>query len=660
MTEYQHLFSPFTIGDVKLRNRVVMLPMTTGFCEPDGSVGQRLVDFFTARAAGGAGLIVAPFTPLQTGSVVDAGLFADRFVEPARRLTKAVHGHGGAISAQLIVTYGLTFNEMGTVAPEVVGPSPVTNTILRTVPRELTVGEIARIVEAYGAAAVRARAAGFRLVEVMCGGGYLLNRFLSPLTNQRHDAYGGSLEKRLRIVLEIIAAIRDNAGAGFPAMVRLNLDEHMQGGCSPQDALEMARHLEAAGVAGFTSYTGWHESPVPTMQASVSRGGFAHLAQALKKVVRVPVVAANRINDPGSAEEILRDGKADLVGMARALLADPELPNKAAEGREDEIVPCIACSNCLTAMLVTYRKPKEPATTVCAVNPALTSSVANLQSPAGGTRVPKKVMVIGGGPAGLEAARAAAVHGHLVTVFEQADRPGGRLLAAALPPYKEDVAVLAQVLAVRVERAGVTIRLSEAADRAVVEREKPDVLVVALGAAPSLPDLPGIHGPNVVLAEAVLKGEAAVSGSLLVIGGGLVGCETAEHIVDRLMAATPEVSIPPVTGVTIVEMLDRIAADVPATSRPFLLGRLRAAGVRLLPGCCVTEILPTGATIEDAQGPGFVVADSVVVATGYNADQQSIDRFSGAAPVVHFIGDCAGGRTIKEAMEQGFTVGGSI
>jgi 2,4-dienoyl-CoA reductase (NADPH2) len=660
MTQYEHLFSPFAIGGVKLRNRVVMLPMTTGFCEADGSVGPRLVDFFSARAAGGAGLIVAPFTPLQTGSVVDAGLFADRFVEPARRLTEAVHGHGAAISAQLIVTYGLALDETGARVPEVVGPSAVTNAILRTVPRELTVGEIGRIVEAYGAAAARARAAAFDLVEVMCGGGYLLNRFLSPLTNQRDDVYGGSLQNRLRIVLEILAAIREKVGANFPVMVRLNLDEHMQGGCSPGDALEMARRLEAAGVAGFTSYTGWHESPVPTVQASVPRGGFSHLAQALKKVVRVPVVASNRINDPGTAEEILRDGKADLVGMARALLADPELPKKAAEGREDEIVPCIACSNCLTAMLVTYRKPKEPATTVCAVSPGLKSSVATGRSPAGGTRVPKKVMVIGGGPAGLEAARAAAVHGHHVTILEKAARPGGRLLAAALPPFKEEVAVLARALAVRAERAGVSIRLGEAGDRALVEREKPDVLVVALGAEPSFPDVPGINKPNVVLAEAVLRGEAAVSGSVLVIGGGLVGCETAEHIVGRLTAATAAVPTSPVTGVTIVEILDRIAADVPATTRPFLLGRLRAAGVRLLTGCCVTELLPTGATVEDAQGPGFIVADSVVVATGYNADQRSIERFNGAAPEVHFIGDCAGGRTIKEAMEQGLVIGGSI
>jgi 2,4-dienoyl-CoA reductase-like NADH-dependent reductase (Old Yellow Enzyme family)/thioredoxin reductase len=653
MTTYEHLFSPFAVGDVKLRNRIVMLPMTTGFCEPDGSVGEQLIEFFAARAAGGAGLIIAPFTPLLTGSVVDAGLSDDRFVEPARRLTEEVHRHGARISAQLIVTYGLALGGSGTA--EVVGPSPVPNAILRTVPRELTVAEIQGIVGAFGLAAARAEAAGFDLVEVMTGGGYLLNRFLSPLTNQRQDRYGGSLENRLRIVLEIVDSIRAHAGRGLPVMVRLNLDEHMQGGSSPEDALEMARRLEATGIAGFTSYTGWHESPVPTVQASVPRGGFAHLAAELKKAVRVPVVAANRINHPATAEEILRAGKADLVGMGRALLADPELPTKAAHGRDDEIVPCIACSNCLTAMLVTYRSPDEPATTLCTVNPALASAARPV-----GTRAPKKVMVVGGGPAGLEAARATAARGHHVTLFEKAALPGGRLRVASLPPFKEEVAALAGALAARARQGGVDMRLGEEADRSTVEREKPDVLVVALGAVPSVPDLPGIHGPNIVLAEQVLGGEVTVTGSVLVVGGGLVGCETAEYIVERLMEVAREASSPPVTGVTIVEMLDRMASDVPATTRPFLLGRLRAAGVRMLPGCCVVEIQTSEVAIEDAQGPGFIVADTVVVATGYKADQESIDRFSGTAPEVHVIGDCGGGRTIKEAMEQGFAVGMSI
>ena len=254
MNTYATLFSPFSLGGVPLRNRIVMLPMTTGICEADGTVGPRLVDFFAARARGGAGLIIAPFTPVHTGSAVDAGLFDDRFTQPATRLATAVHEAGAKISAQLIVTYKAAFpdgSEHG--AAEVVGPSPVLNALLRVVPRELTVEEIHYLTAAYGRAAARAKAAGFDMVEVMAGGGYLVNRFLSPLTNRREDEYGGSLEKRLRFLLDIVWSIRREAGDGFPVMVRLNLDEQMAGGYSPADALEMARLLERRGVAVSTS-----------------------------------------------------------------------------------------------------------------------------------------------------------------------------------------------------------------------------------------------------------------------------------------------------------------------------------------------------------------------------------------------------------------------
>jgi 2,4-dienoyl-CoA reductase (NADPH2) len=322
---FKHLFTPFQIGKMELRNRIVMLPMTTGYGEVDETVGDRFIAFFAARAEGGAGLIVIPFSPVAAGSPAEPGIFADRFLPGVSRLTAAIRAHGAKSSCQLITSYHVI---LGNGTPEAVGPSPVLNQILRCTPRALTVAEIKSIVAAYGSAARRVREGGFDALEVLVGGGYLLNRFLSPIANLREDEYGGSLENRLRIVREVVAAIRAAVGDDFPVGVRLNLDEQMPGGHTIAESVPVARALEEAGVNFIDSYTGWHEASVPTVAASVPKGGFAHLAGAIRGAVGIPVIAANRINDPFTAEKILSAGQADLVGMARALLADPELPSR--------------------------------------------------------------------------------------------------------------------------------------------------------------------------------------------------------------------------------------------------------------------------------------------------------------------------------------------
>ncbi|MCX7635292.1 MAG: NADH:flavin oxidoreductase, partial [Syntrophales bacterium] len=342
MATFNHLFTPAKIGALELKNRIVMLPVTTGFTEDDETIGERFISFFETRAKGGAALIIVPFAPVPSGSPVEPGMYEDRFVAPARQLTQRVHAAGAKIGAQLITSYHVI---LAAGVPEVVGPSPVMNQMLRVVPRELTVEEIRYVVGEYGKAAQRIKEAGFDLVEILVGGGYLLNRFLSPITNKRTDAYGGELINRMRFLLEVIASVRDCVGPSFPLGVRLNVEEQMEGGHTIDDSRAVLEILEKAGVQVINAYTGWHESPVPTVQAFLPKGAFAHLAQKAKGWVKIPVIAANRINDPFIAEQILAEGKADFVGMGRALLADPELPNKAREGRTAEIVPCLACSN---------------------------------------------------------------------------------------------------------------------------------------------------------------------------------------------------------------------------------------------------------------------------------------------------------------------------
>lgn len=642
---FKHLFTPLKVGRMELRNRIVMLPMTTGYCEPDETVGDRFVDFFAERAKGGAGLIIIPFSPVAAGSPVEPGMFDDRFLPGVKRLTAAIRAHGAKSACQLITSYHVIFRDN---LPEVVGPSEVLNLILRVTPRTMTTDEIRFIVEQYGHAARRVRGGGFDMVEILVGGGYLLNRFLSPLSNKRDDEYGGSLENRMRIVLEVIASMRQAAGDDFPISVRLNVDEQMPGGHTVVESKIVAQALEKAGVQLVNCYTGWHESPIPTVAPSLPKGAFTHLAQAIRSAVGIPVIAANRINDPFIAEKILAEGQADLVGMGRALLADPELPNKAESGRVDEIVPCIACSRCLGEILSIYKTWGEGAGTFCSVNPLAGREGSCRLEPA---KISKKIFIVGGGPAGLEAARSAAARGHRVTLFEKEAELGGWLRVGCLPPHKGEIRTLAGSLAVRAQKAGAQIRLNHEADRETIAAGKPDVLILATGAPPIVPAIPGVRAPHVVAAEEVLMGEKTVRGSVVIIGGGLVGCETAEFLMEKGEG---------MGTVTVVEMLDRMAAAVSPTYRPFFLARLKQMGVRMETHTAVEEITEKGVKVNRKGEPAFITADFVVLAVGLKADPALPEKFRDAAPEVITVGDCVQPRMIKEAIEEGFAAGMKI
>jgi 2,4-dienoyl-CoA reductase (NADPH2) len=395
-------------------------------------------------------------------------------------------------------------------------------------------------------------------------------------------------------------------------------------------------------------YTGWHESPVPTVQASLPKGAFVHLAEKVKGWVNIPVIAANRINDPIIAEKILADGKADLIGMARALLADPELPKKAREGRVDEIVPCLACSNCLTEILTTYKEWGKPVSTVCTVNPR-----AGKESEYGMEAVKrsKKIFVVGGGPGGMEAARTAALRGHRVTLYERGNQLGGRLVIASIPPHKDEIASLVKSLAIRAGKAGVKIMLNCEVSPETIAKENPDVLILATGAAPLVPNLPGVDGKNIVTADDVLTGIRTVRGNVLVVGGGMVGCETAEYLIER---------VPGVTQVTVLEMLHRMADNVSPTYRPFFLARLKKAGIRMDTNTAVEAITEEGIKVNKKGERGFMKGDAVVLAVGFVAHRPFSEKSTEKASEVYLIGDCVKPRMIKEAMEEGFQIGMKI
>lgn len=641
---FPHLFMPLRIGRVELPNRIVMLPMTTGFCRSDQTVGERFIRFYAQRARGGAGMIVIPFSPIASGELVEAGIYDDRFLPGVQQLTAAIRSHGARSSCQLITSYHIAFDGF---TPEAVAPSPVMNKILHSVPRAVTREEIGFIVDKYAQAAYRARKGGFDAVEIIVGAGYLLNRFLSPISNTRNDAYGGSLENRMRIILEIVTRVQETAGEDFPIGVRLNLDEQMPGGHTIDESVIVARVFEKTGVQYISSYTGWHESPIPTVAPSLPKGAFAHLAEKIRHAVDIPVIATNRINDPFIAEKIIASGKADLAGMGRALLADPELPDKARHGRIKEIIPCLACSKCLSEIFsTTYKKSGQQFTGVsCVVNPMAGREGQDLMKPA---KKAKRVFIVGGGPAGLTAAWAAAKRRHSVTLFEKESLPGGWLKVGCRPPHKEEILTLSQNLAHRARMAGADIRLNSPVDPETINSNRPDVLILALGASPFIPDIPGIGLPHVMDAVDVLAGNRTVNGNVVIVGGGLVGCETAEFLLEKKQN---------ITSVTIVEMLDRMAENLPMTYRPFFLARLKKMGARLETQSRVEEITTEGVNVIKIDIPEFFPADAVVLALGLKTDPGIEKRFAGLTDEIYSVGDCVKPRMIKEAITEGFDVG---
>ena len=641
--QFNRLFTPITIQGMELRNRIVLLPMSTGFIEPDESVGDRFINFYTERAKGGAGLLIIPFTPMKDGMNVEPGIFDDRFLPGIRLLTSRIHLHGAKTAAQLILSYFVILNDN----PELVGPSPVYNKIVHAIPRELTREEIHLIVNEYGNAASRAREGGFDAVEVLVAAGYILNRFLSPISNDRQDEYGGSLVNRMRIIMEVIENIKEKAGKDFPIICRINVEEQMPGGHTIEDSKDVVIALEKIGVSIINIYTGWHESPIPTVAPSLPKGAFAHLSQKVKEYVRIPVIASNRINDPFIAEKILAEGKADLIGMGRALMADPELPNKAMEERTDEIIPCLACSGCLAQVMASvYGGNKGPVRSLCSVNPL---AGKEMETPLRAAENRKRVCVIGSGPGGMIAAMTAASRGHQVTVFERENKPGGRLITAALPPFKDEIRNLIKSLYVRCIKAGVEFKFNVNATPENIEKEKPETLVLAIGAEDFIPPIPGIDGSNVVLGEDVLTGRKTVSEPVIIVGGGIVGCEIAEFLLDKGLK-----------DLIVLEMLKRMADTLAPTYRPFFLARLKKDGVKFQTETTVTRITDKGVDVMKNLTAEFIHGKTVVIAAGYKADPRKIEQFKGIAAEVYYVGDCVKARLIKDAIEEGFGIGKSI
>jgi len=662
---YPYLFSPIDINGMELKNRIVMTAMHLGYT-PEGKVTDQLVDFYALRAKGGVGLIIVG------GCVIDEyggmssmiGLNDDRFIPGLRRLAAEVKENGARIAAQLYQAGRYTHSAMiGGRKP--FSASAVRSKLTGETPRALDLEEIPGVQDRFAEAAVRAKKAGFDAVEVLGSAGYLISQFLSPVTNKREDRYGGPLENRMRFGIEVVEKVRDAVGPDYPVIMRLAGNDFMEGGCTNAEAAIFAGALEKAGVDLFNITGGWHETRVPQLTMNVPRGAYVYLAQGIKARIRKPVIASNRINDPETAETILRNGEADMVTMARGLLTDPELPRKAQGGNAHLIYHCIACNQGCFDQIFNLR----PAT--CLVNPMAGREAEVSVAPA---EKAKKVLVIGGGVGGMKAACVAAERGHQVSLVEQTDRLGGQILLNRLIPGREEMATIADDLARNMEHLGVEIMLNKRGDRALVKEMKPEAVVVATGARPVKPEIPGVKMDHVVQAWEVLDGKVAVGRKVVVVGGNAVGLETALYLA-RIGTLSPEVLHFLMTSnaesretvskllnkgskeVTVIEMIRKAGKDIGLSTRWTIMAELRRLGVTIMTGTKAVAIKEDGVEIEKEDGSGFLPADSIVLAAGSKAEDGLLNELEGLGPEIYAIGDAKSPRKAMEAIREGFEVG---
>ncbi len=620
------LFTPVSVGSLALPNRIVMAALGTDFAEADGRISDRLIRFLARRARGGVGLVVTEATAVAASGAPFPGVPRaddDRYLDGLARLARAVKAEGARVALQLYHAGRQMSARLSGMQP--VAPSAIPCPMIRTLPRALEAPEIEDLVERFALAAARARAAGFDAVEINGGHGYLLHQFLSPLSNARDDDWGGDAERRSRFALEVVARIRRRLGRDFPLLYKLSAEEYLPGGLTLEDTVPLGRRLVEAGVdavivsAGTYASFGWLVQPALRPQGCLRRH-----AAAFRRALAVPVVAIGRLQDPAMLRAMLGAGEADLFALGRALLADPDWPQKAWRGDLEAIRPCIACNQCL-------RRLFAPEPINCSVNPEAGREDADARA---STATPRRVVVIGGGPAGMMAAASAREIGHEVILLEAEGALGGRLRAAARVPYRGEMGALVRHLARRLEDGGVEVRLGARATPDSVRALGADVVIRATGGRPAIPDVPGIGHPSVQTAERLLvEGveRAAGGGPVVVVGDTFVACDLAETL--------DEAGIP----VTLLCPVDqrRLAFEAEGVTRRALLAALEERRIPVVFEAVLTAVRDGKVEYRDRDGlTATLPAARVALAFGAEDDEAGAAAWAGTAPVVLSIGDC--------------------
>ena len=642
MSKYEHLLSPIKIGETTVKNRIFMPPLSTNLADK-GYVTDELVEHYKARAKGGVGLFVTEVVTVEPTYCYlpgDMCIYDDSFIPGWKKLADGVHEYGAKILPQLFHPAHMAFPLPGT--PQLIAPSNVGPYYAKAAPRAVTKEELKVIIRQFGEAAKRAQIAGADGVEIHAAHAHgLLGGFLSPLYNKRTDEYGGDIDHRLRLTLEVIEEVRRVCGKNFIIDVRISGSEYTDGGLNLNDMIYVAKQLEKAGVdflhvSGGTTIARGSSIPAP----GTPMGSHAATAAEIKKYVSIPVATVGRITEPWIAEELIANGKADICMIGRANLCDPEFANKVAAEKADDIRPCIGCLRCLNGIMFGKR-------VACTVNPSFELENEDTLAPAAEK---KNVLVIGSGPAGMEAAFVAAKRGHHVVLCEKDAELGGLMRIAAVPIAKQDLTRLIQYMARRLEGAGVEVRLNCAVDQAMLEGEFKGYEVIAgAGAQPIV--IPAFTGfKQWMTADDVLAGRAFPGRKIVVIGGGSVGCETADYLAPLVNDLYPRNR-----EITLLEMAPGVMASESGPGRSLLVQRMMAKGVQMICGAKVEKVDESSIWYtKDGQQHCIADADTLVLAMGYKADPALEEMLKAAGASYHLIGDANKVGTIKDAIGAGY------